>query len=66
MSENVSKEKRIDITDRQPGYTHVRLQGTCSADVTVEDIRKSMYHSYFGGRDAWVRDGKWGCVVHTD
>lgn len=50
--------KRISITDSQRGYAHTQYYGTCGPDVTVEDIKKSIYHSYFGGRNAWVRDGK--------
>lgn len=57
---------RFTITDRQPGYAHVRIQGTCAADATVEEVRKAFYHDYFGGRDAWVSDGRFGVVVHTD
>jgi len=59
-------QKRIEVTHREPGYAHVRLQGTCFSDVTVDDIIREFYHEYFGGREAWVRDGRWGCVVHTD
>jgi len=59
-------EKRITVINREIGYAHVRLQGTCDADVTIEDIEKRFYHEYFGGRSAWVRDGHWGCIVHTD
>jgi hypothetical protein len=58
--------ERIEITSRTPGYAHITLQGVCAPDVTIEEIRKTFYHEYFGGRDAWVRDGLWGCVVHTD
>lgn len=58
---------RITVTGRQPGHAHVMLWGTCLLDVTVEEVRARFYHSYFGGRDAWV-DGKgnWSAVVHTD
>ena len=57
---------RIVVTTRRPGYAHETLGGTCAPDVTVEEIRARFYDTYFGGRDAWVRDGHWGCVVHTD
>lgn len=60
------EEKVIEIVDCFPGYAHTRYQGTCSANVTVADIEKRIYHSYFGGREAWVRDGRWGAVCHTD
>lgn len=54
------------VTDRVYGYNHTRLQGTCPADATVEEVKDRFYHEYFGGRDAWVRDGKFGCTVHLD
>lgn len=54
------------VTSRMSGYNNVTVNGVCSPDVTVEDIKKRFYHSYFGGRDAWVRDGKFGCTIHTD
>ena len=57
---------RIVVTGRVPGYAHERLHGTCAPDVTVEEIMRTFYHEYFGGRDAWVSAGRWGCVVHTD
>jgi hypothetical protein len=62
----VALEKKMEVETRTPGYAHVRLQGTCSPGVTVKDIQEKFYHECFGGRDAWVRDGRWGCVVHTD
>jgi uncharacterized protein YceK len=52
------------VVKTEHGYNHDRLSGTCGSDVTVKDIEAKFYHSYFGGRDAWVRDGQWGCVVH--
>lgn len=48
------------------GYAHVTINGTYTGPATVEDVKQKFYHSYFGGRDAWCRDGKFGCVVHTD
>jgi len=57
-------EKQIEVTHTEHGYNHDRLSGTCGPDVTVKDIEERFYHSYFGGREAWVRDGRWGCVVH--
>jgi len=56
----------VRVTSREPGYNHVRLTGTCGPAVTVEDIMRRFYHEYFGGRDAWVDSGRWGCVVHID
>lgn len=58
--------KQMIVTDRSPGYGHTTVSGVCSPDVTVEDVQKRFYHSYFGGRQAWVRDGRFGCVIHTD
>lgn len=59
-------EKVMEVTHRSPGYAQVTIQGTCSPDVTVDDVKKQFYHWYFEGRDAWVRDGRFGCVVYTD
>jgi len=61
-----TQEKKIDVTNRVGGYAQVTLYGTCSPDVTVEDIRKKYYHEYFGGSAAWVKDGNWGCTRYTD
>jgi hypothetical protein len=63
---NVDPGKRMEVDTRQPGYAHVTVQGTCGPDVTVEDVRKRFYHWYFGGRDAWVKDGRFGVTIHTD
>lgn len=57
-------EKSMKITSTEHGYNHDRIIGTCSNDVTVEDVKERFYHSYFGGREAWVKDGKFGCVIH--
>lgn len=56
----------IQVTHREPGYGHVRLSGTCGPDVTKQDIEARFFHAYFGGRECWVRDGRWGAVIHTD
>ena len=58
--------KHIEITFRENGHAHTRLSGTCAADVTPDDIRERFFNPYLGGRDVWVRDGKWGCIVHND
>lgn len=63
---SITSQERIEVQTRQPGYAHITLQGICAPDVTVEEVRHMFYHEYFGGRDAWVHDGRWGCVVHTD
>lgn len=63
---NETEEKIMEVTSRQPGYAHVTVYGTCSPNVTIEDVRKRFYHSYFGGRGEWVRDGKFGVIIHTD
>ena len=54
------------VTTRSSGYNNTTVSGVCSPDVTVEDVKKRFYHWYFGGRDAWVRDGRFGCTIHTD
>lgn len=54
------------VENRWRGYAHVQIQGRCPRDKTVEDVQKRFYHPYFGGRDAWVKDGKFGVIVHTD
>lgn len=54
------------VTSRIDGYAHTTISGDCSPDVTVEDVQKRFYHSYFGGRHAWVKDGRFGCTIHTD
>lgn len=58
--------KHITITDSQRGYAHTQYYGTCGPDVTVDDVKRAIYHSYFGGRNAWVRDGQWGAICHDD
>lgn len=65
MSENTD-EKRMDVDTEIPGYAHVIVQGTCGPNVTTEDVRRRFYHSYFGGRDEWVRNGRFGVTIHTD
>lgn len=65
-TEEQESEKRITVVNSTRGYAHTRLSGTCGSAVTVEDIRKRFYHPYFGGRDAWVRDGQWGAICHDD
>lgn len=56
----------FEVTDSSFGYAHTTVQGTCPADATVQEVKDRFYHEYFGGRDAWVRDGKFGCTIHTD
>lgn len=58
--------KKILVISRVSGYAHTRYSGTCPPDVTVEDIKSRFYDPCFGGRDAWVRGGEWGCVRHND
>ena len=58
--------KQMIVIDRSNGYNNVTVSGVCSPDVTVEDVKKRFYHCYFGGRHAWVSDGKFGCTIHTD
>lgn len=55
------------ILDRsEPGHNHARLTGTYTGPATVADVEKRFFHAYFGGREAWVKDGRFGCVVHLD
>ncbi len=58
--------KRMNVTSRSQGYHHMVIVGECDPDVTVEDVRSRFFHVQFGGRDAWVKDGRFGCTVHTD
>ena len=61
-----SQEKVIVATQRTAGHAHTRLAGTYTGPVTVQDIMDKFYHTYFGGRGAWCRDGQWGCIRHDD
>lgn len=56
----------FEVTQRSNGYNHVTVQGTCPIDATVQEVKDRFYHDHFGGRDAWVKDGRFGCVIHTD
>lgn len=58
--------QQMSVTGRSDGYNNVTVSGVCSPDVTVEDVKKRFYHFYFGGRGAWVKDGRFGCTIHTD
>lgn len=58
--------KQMSVTSRSHGYNNTSIQGVCSPDVTVEDVKKRFYHDYFGGRGAWVSGGKFGCTIHID
>jgi hypothetical protein len=58
--------QQMSVTQWSHGYNNTTIQGVCSPDVTVEDVKKRFYHDYFGGRAAWVSDGKFGCTIHTD
>jgi len=57
---------QFEVTQRSPGYAHMRVSGTCPTDATVKEVEERFYHGYFGGRDAWVKDGRFGCTIHTD
>lgn len=54
------------VTGTEHGHAHDRISGTYTGPATVQAVKDRFYHDYFGGRDAWCRDGRWGCVVHTD
>jgi hypothetical protein len=60
------EEITFTVQNREHGYAHVRVNGTYTGPATVDDVRKRFYHDYFGGRDAWCRDGRFGAVIHTD
>lgn len=62
----MTEEIEFIVEHRSPGYAHVTISGTYTGPATVDDVKDKFYHDYFGGRDAWCRDGKFGCVVHTD
>jgi len=57
---------QITIESSHQGHCHTQIYGSCSQDVTVQDIEQRFYDPYFGGRNAWVRDGKFGVIVHND
>jgi hypothetical protein len=56
----------FEVTDRSFGYNNTTVQGTCPQDATVEEVKERFYHEYFGGRGAWVKDGRFGCTIHND
>ncbi len=56
----------FEVTSRSHGYNSTTVQGTCPEDATVEEVKERFYHEYFGGRGAWVKDGRFGCTIHTD
>lgn len=66
MTEETQDRKWIKVTKVTPGYAHTDYQGECGPDVTVDDIKKKFYHSYFGGRGASVSNGKWRATSHDD
>lgn len=56
----------FEVEQRSSGYGHCTVSGKCPTDATVEEVEDRFYHWYFGGRDAWVKDGRFGCTIHTD
>jgi len=58
------EEKTFTVTNTTHGYNHDRISGTYTGPVTVKDVEEKFYHYYFGGREAWARDGSFGCVIH--
>jgi hypothetical protein len=62
----IKETQQMIVTTRINGYNNVAVSGICSPDVTVDDVKKRFYHDYFGGRDAWVGEGRFGCTIHTD
>lgn len=63
---NKDSQKWIEVGLATPGYHHTVYEGICGKDVTVEDIKKKFYHTHFGGRDAYVNNGRWRAVCHND
>jgi hypothetical protein len=61
-------ERRMafDVTQTEHGYNNVTVSGNCPTDATVEEVKKYFYHDYFGGRAAWVDNGRFGCTIHID
>lgn len=57
-------EKTFTVTSTEHGYNHDRIIGTHTGSVTVKDVEDKFFHDYFGGREAWVKDGRFGCVIH--
>lgn len=57
-------EKILKVENVTHGYNHDRIIGSCPDGTTVEDVKEQFYHPFFGGRDAWVRGTRFGCVVH--
>jgi hypothetical protein len=55
-----------DVTSRSYGYNSETITGTCPMDATVDEVKARFYHDYFGGRGAWVDDGRFGCTIHID
>ena len=59
-----TKEITFTVTNTVHGYNHDTIYGTFTGPATVKDVEDRFYHFYFGGRNAWVKDGKFGCIVH--
>jgi len=64
--EAADPRKFMIVETRRAGYANVTIAGRCGPDVTKADVEARFFHSYFGGREAWIRDGRFGCVIHTD
>jgi hypothetical protein len=60
------RDQRIEISAINHGHAHTRYFGTCSADVTREDIIRLFAHPIFGGRDLVLKDGRFSYVRHND
>lgn len=56
----------IQVLTVRNGWNHTERTGTCGPEVTVEDIQTQFYNPFFGGRGAWVKDGRWGAITHND
>lgn len=59
-------DDRIQILVVRPGYAHCLYEGTCEASVTLEDLARLFAHPQWGGRAAWIRDGRFSIIRHLD
>lgn len=66
MTDTIEDRKFIRVTKLTPGHAHTDYEGECGPDVTVDDIKNKFYHPYFGGRGAWVGNGRWKATSHDD
>jgi len=58
-------DERVEILVVRPGYAHCLYEGRCR-NITLEELCKLFVHPMFGGRSAWIRDGLFSIIRHTD